>query len=99
MGTLLYHPGFQTEIKEKRGEKRKQQRKIRQQQQKKTLYQLLEDYLQICIFLGDLLQGKRLVGAFVSVETTNKIFEEINFCTIGKNPSKIRIPLSLFQFC
>ena len=31
MGTLLYHPGFQTEIKEKRGEKRKQQRKIRQQ--------------------------------------------------------------------
>ena len=68
MGTLLYHPGFQIEIKEKRGEKRKQ-RKTKQQQQK-TLYQLLlEEFLQNCIFLGDLLQGKRLVGAFFSIET------------------------------
>lgn len=83
MGTLLYHPGFQIEIKEKRGGKRKQQRKIKQQQ---TLYQVLEDFLQNFIFLGDLLQGKRLVCAFFSVETTNKIFEGINFLQNWEKP-------------
>lgn len=84
MGTLLYHPGFQIEIKEKRGEKRRQQRKIKKQQQ--TLYQVLEEFLQNCIFLGDLLQGKRLVCAFFSVETTNKIFEGINFLQNWEKP-------------
>ena len=98
-GYLALSPRLSNRNKIKKRRKEKTTKKTKTTT-KKPLYQLLlEEYLQICIFLGDLLQGKRLVGAFVSVETTNKIFEEINFCTIGKNPSKIRIPLSLFQFC
>lgn len=70
MNALLYHPTFQMEMKG--GEKKG-----------KILYQDLE---MICVFLGVLLQGKRLEGAPFSVGTASEIFEGINLYRTGKNP-------------
>ena len=85
-------------MKEKeRGEKRKTNNI---EKTKKNLYQILvEEFLQICIFLGDLLQGKILVGASSGVEAQAKYLRRLNFVELGKTLSKIRIPLSLFLFC
>lgn len=59
-------PFKQKQKKEKREEKKKQP---------------LADFVMICIFLGVLLQDKRLEGA-----SESEIFEGINLSRIGENP-------------
>lgn len=67
MGALLYHPVFQIERKREDKNKTKQ----------KNHYQTC---IMICIFLGDLLQGKRLTG----IDTQAKYLRGLIFAELGK---------------